>query len=68
MIRNNRELTSLTLSCELGRDTIFQVNAVVYEISYNSCDAGATRSPLSKCGAGTVNQTVQGLSPQKHRS
>ena len=25
MIRNNRELTSLTLSCELGRDTIFQV-------------------------------------------
>lgn len=25
MVRNNRELTSLTLACELGRDTIFQV-------------------------------------------
>ena len=25
LIRNNRGLTCLTLSCELGRDTIFQV-------------------------------------------
>jgi len=25
MVANNRNLTSLTLSCELGRDTIFQV-------------------------------------------
>ena len=25
MVRNERELTSLTLACLLGRDTIFQV-------------------------------------------